>query len=139
MNYHCGIAQDSTCNYSSLLSFSVIWINVPFIMKFMLSLSLYHTIYLIIKLSWIDLMFIRFEDYFISIGPFIDTPFNCFTNFKHLHLHDYPLNTIIKPMFCQTLWIWRLLLTPTFLRFLTHVHTTKVLKLWLSTFVEKKN
>jgi len=42
-----------------------------------------------------------FEKYFISIGPFID----CFKNFNHFSLHDYPLNTRIKPMFCQTLQI----------------------------------
>jgi hypothetical protein len=42
-------------------------------MKLMLSLSLYHTIYLIIKLFRVNLMFIRLEDCFISIGPFIDT------------------------------------------------------------------
>jgi hypothetical protein len=33
----------------------------------------YHTIYLIIKLFQINLMFIRLEDCSISIGPFIDT------------------------------------------------------------------
>jgi len=43
-------------------------------MKLMLLLPPYHTICLIIKLPRINLMFIRLEDYFISIGPFIDTP-----------------------------------------------------------------
>jgi hypothetical protein len=43
-------------------------------MKFMLPLPPYHTIYLIVKLSWVNLMFIRLEDYSISIKPFIDTP-----------------------------------------------------------------
>jgi len=43
-------------------------------MKFMLPLPPYHTIYLIVKLSQINLMFIRFEDCSITIGPFIDTP-----------------------------------------------------------------
>jgi len=43
-------------------------------MKFMLPLPPYHTIYLIIKLFRINLMFIRFEDCFISIEPFINTP-----------------------------------------------------------------
>jgi hypothetical protein len=42
-------------------------------MKLMLPLPPYHTIYLIIKLFQINLMFIRFEDYSIFIGPFIDT------------------------------------------------------------------
>jgi hypothetical protein len=42
-------------------------------MKLMLPLLPYHIIYLIVKLSQINLMFIRFEDYFISIGLFIDT------------------------------------------------------------------
>jgi hypothetical protein len=43
-------------------------------MKLMLPLSPYHIIYLIVELSRINLMFIKFEDYFISIGPFINTP-----------------------------------------------------------------
>jgi len=64
-------------------------------------LSPYQTIYLIIKLSRINLMFIRFETCSIFIEPFI----NYFTNIKHLHLHNYPLNTRTRPMFCQTLRI----------------------------------
>jgi hypothetical protein len=72
MNYYYGIAQDLTCSCSSLLSLSIIWINVSFIMKLMLSISPYHTIYLIVKLLWINLMLIRLGDCFISIGPFID-------------------------------------------------------------------
>jgi hypothetical protein len=40
-------------------------------MKLLLSLLHYRTIYLIVKLSRINLMF---EDCFIFIGPFIDTP-----------------------------------------------------------------
>jgi hypothetical protein len=43
-------------------------------MKFMLPLSPYHIIYLIIKLFWINFTLIMFEDYSIFIGPFIDTP-----------------------------------------------------------------
>jgi hypothetical protein len=43
-------------------------------MKLMLPLPPYQTIYLIIKLSQINLMLIRLENYFIFIGPFIDTP-----------------------------------------------------------------
>jgi len=43
-------------------------------MKLLLPLSPYHTIYLLIKLSRINLMLIRLEDYFISIKPFIETP-----------------------------------------------------------------
>jgi hypothetical protein len=43
-------------------------------MKFMLPLPPYHTIYLIIKLFQINFTFTMFEDYSISIGPFIDTP-----------------------------------------------------------------
>jgi hypothetical protein len=39
----------------------------------MLPLPPYHNIYLIVKLSQINIMFIRFEDCSISIGPFIDT------------------------------------------------------------------
>jgi hypothetical protein len=39
----------------------------------MLPLPSYHTIYLIIKLSRINLTFVMFEDYFISIEPFIDS------------------------------------------------------------------
>jgi hypothetical protein len=42
-------------------------------MKLMLPLPPYHIIYLIVKLSRINFMFIRFEDCFISIRPFIDT------------------------------------------------------------------
>jgi len=83
-------------------------------MKFMLLLPPYHTIYLIVKLSRINLMLIKLKDCSISIGPFIDTPLNYFTNLKHFRLHDYPLNTITKPMFCQTLRIRHLFLTPTF-------------------------
>jgi hypothetical protein len=37
------------------------------------TLSHYHTIYLIIKLTRIYFMFIRFEECSISIGPFINT------------------------------------------------------------------
>jgi hypothetical protein len=65
-------------------------------MKFMLPLLPYHTIYLIIKLFQINLIFIMFEDYSFSIGPFIDTP-NYFMILKHPH---YPLNTKTKTMFC---------------------------------------
>jgi len=43
-------------------------------MKLMLPLAHYHTIYLIIKLFRINLMFIRLEDYSIFIGPFINIP-----------------------------------------------------------------
>jgi hypothetical protein len=43
-------------------------------MKLMLPLPPYRIIYLTIKLSRINLMFIRFEYCSISIGPFIDTP-----------------------------------------------------------------
>jgi hypothetical protein len=43
-------------------------------MKFMLPLPPYHTIYLIVKLFRINLMFIRFEDCSIFIKPFIDAP-----------------------------------------------------------------
>jgi hypothetical protein len=42
-------------------------------MKLMLPLPPYHTIYLIVKLSQINLMLIKLEDCSISIGPFIDT------------------------------------------------------------------
>ncbi len=38
------------------------------------TLSNYHTIYLIVKLIQINLMFMRLKDYSISIGPFINTP-----------------------------------------------------------------
>jgi hypothetical protein len=71
-------------------------------MKLMLPLPPYHIIYLIIKLSWINFMLIRLEDYSISIEPFIATPFNYFMNLKH---PCYPLNTKTRPMFCWTLWI----------------------------------
>jgi hypothetical protein len=43
-------------------------------MKLMLPLTLYHTIYLIVKLFQLNLTLIIFEDYFIPIGSFIDTP-----------------------------------------------------------------
>jgi hypothetical protein len=43
-------------------------------MKLMLPLPPYHTIYLIVKLSWINLVLIRLQDYSIFIRPFIDTP-----------------------------------------------------------------
>jgi len=49
MNYHYGIAEDFTYNYTSSMNLSIIWINVSFIMKLMLLLSSYHTIYLIVK------------------------------------------------------------------------------------------
>jgi hypothetical protein len=39
-------------------------------MKLLLPLAHYHIIYLIIKLIWINLMFLRLEDYSIFIGPF---------------------------------------------------------------------
>jgi hypothetical protein len=41
-------------------------------MKLMMSLPHYHTIYLILKLSQINLMLLQLEDYSISIGPFIN-------------------------------------------------------------------
>jgi hypothetical protein len=44
-------------------------------MKFLLPLPHYHTIYLIIKLSQINLMLLRLEDYYIFIGPSINPPF----------------------------------------------------------------
>jgi hypothetical protein len=37
------------------------------------TLSHYHIIYLIVKLTRIDFMFIQLENCFISIGPFINT------------------------------------------------------------------
>jgi len=43
-------------------------------MKLMLPLAHYHTIYLFVKLFRINLMFIRFEDCSISIGPSINIP-----------------------------------------------------------------
>jgi hypothetical protein len=43
-------------------------------MKRMMPLPPYHTIYLIVKIFQINLMFIRLEDYFNSTKPFIDTP-----------------------------------------------------------------
>jgi hypothetical protein len=43
-------------------------------MKFMLPSPFYHTIYLIVELFRINFPLIMFEDYIISIGPFIDTP-----------------------------------------------------------------
>jgi hypothetical protein len=39
----------------------------------MLPLPPYHTIYLIVNLFQINIMFIRLEDCFIFIKPFIDT------------------------------------------------------------------
>jgi hypothetical protein len=41
-------------------------------MKLLLSLAYYHIVYLIIKLIWINPMFLVLEDYSISIGPFIN-------------------------------------------------------------------
>jgi hypothetical protein len=41
-------------------------------MKLLLSLPHYHIIYLIAKLSRVNLMFLRFEHYFIYIGPSIN-------------------------------------------------------------------
>jgi hypothetical protein len=41
-------------------------------MKLMLPLAHYHIIYLIIKLIWINPMFIRLENCSIFIGPIID-------------------------------------------------------------------
>jgi hypothetical protein len=69
MNYHYGNAHDLTCTCNSLLSLFVIWIIVSITMKLLLSLPHYHTIYLIVKLSRINLMLLRLEDYSISIGP----------------------------------------------------------------------
>jgi len=42
-------------------------------MRLMLPLAHYRTIYLIVKLFQINLMFIRLEDCSISIKPFINT------------------------------------------------------------------
>jgi len=56
-------------------------------------------------LSRINFMLIMFKDYSISIGPFIDTPFNYFMNLNHPCLHKYPLNIKTRLMFCQTLRI----------------------------------
>jgi hypothetical protein len=55
----------------------------------MLPLPPYHIIYLIVKLSQINLTLIMFEDYSISIRPFINT------NLKHPR---YPPNTITRPI-----------------------------------------
>ncbi len=52
MNYHYCIAQDLTCICSSLLSS---FINVSVILKLLLSLTHYHTIYLIVKLSYVHM------------------------------------------------------------------------------------
>jgi hypothetical protein len=41
-------------------------------MKLLLPLAHYHIIYLIVKSSQINLMFIGLEDCFIFIGPFIN-------------------------------------------------------------------
>jgi hypothetical protein len=41
-------------------------------MKLLLSLPRYHIIYLIAKLSRVNLMFLRLEHYFIYIGPSIN-------------------------------------------------------------------
>jgi hypothetical protein len=41
-------------------------------MKLVLSLLHYHTFYLIVKLSRINLMFLLLQDYSISIGPSIN-------------------------------------------------------------------
>jgi hypothetical protein len=70
MNYHCGIAQDSPCNYNSSWNLSITWIKVSLIIKPMLPLPPYHIFYHM--LFRITLMFIMFEDYSISIRPFID-------------------------------------------------------------------
>jgi hypothetical protein len=43
-------------------------------MKLMLPSPPYHLVYLIVKLFRIKIMFMKLKDYFISIGPFIDTP-----------------------------------------------------------------
>jgi hypothetical protein len=72
MNYYHGIAQGLTCTCSFLLSLFIIWINVSVIVKLLLSLTLYHVVYLIIKLIQINPKFIRLEDYPIFIGPSID-------------------------------------------------------------------
>jgi hypothetical protein len=55
-------------------------------MKLLLSLAYYHIVYLIIKLIWINPMFLLLEDYSISIGPF--------TNPLSL-LHKFPTSLLL--------------------------------------------
>jgi hypothetical protein len=55
-------------------------------MKLLLSLAYYHDIYLIIKLIWINPMFLLLEDYSIFIGPF--------TNPLPL-LHKFPTSLLL--------------------------------------------
>jgi hypothetical protein len=55
-------------------------------MKLLLSLPHYHTIYLIVKLSRINLMLLWLEDYSIYIGPSIN-PF--------LLLHEFQTSSLL--------------------------------------------
>jgi phage protein D len=50
-------------------------------MKLLLPLAHYHTIYLIVKLTQINLMFIRLEDCSTSIGPSL-TPLQLLHEFQ---------------------------------------------------------
>jgi hypothetical protein len=104
-------------------------------MKLMLPLPPYHIIYLIVKLSQINLMFIRFQDCSVSIGPFIDTPSTASRISIILVTHQ-----ILEQdqCFVEHDKFWCLFLPPTLQRFFTPNYATKVLKLWLSTFCWRK-
>ncbi len=102
----------------------------------MLPSPFYHTIYLIVELFRINFPLIMFEDYIISIGPFIDTPSTTSQISNILDTHS-----ILKQdqCFVEHYEFWCLLLTPTFKKILTPSYATMVLKLLLLTFIEEKN
>ncbi len=103
-------------------------------MKLLLSLPHYHTIYLIAKLSWINLMLLWLEIILFLLNLPL-TPFYCFMNFKH---PCYLLNTKTRPMLCRTP---RILVSTSILTLLEISHPSlhnKVSKTTFTNFLLKK-
>jgi hypothetical protein len=138
MNYHCGIAQDLTCYHSYLLSLSIIWINVSFIMKLMFPLPPYHTIYLLIKLFWINFILIRLEDVLSPLDLSL-TPPQLLHKFLTSSLTWLPFKYYNKTHVFSNITNLASVFNANLLEFLTFNHVTEVLKLWLPTFVDEKN
>jgi hypothetical protein len=62
-------------------------------MKLLLSLAHYHIVYLIIKLIWINPMFLQLENCSIFIGPFTN-PFPL--------LHKFPTSLLLTKYYYKT-------------------------------------
>ncbi len=94
----------------------------------------YHPIlpvYLIVKLFWINRMFIRL---FYPFWAFHWPPSHLVQKSQTSLL----LNTITRLLFCCTPWNLVFIFTPTLKRFLTPNYATKVLKLWFISFYWRK-